>query len=257
MKKVNSNVNHFDPILEGEREELLPAKETTQDMYTDDTIGDPEGAAARQEAQEQASFPDWVFNDYVLSTKTVWGKAWSDGKEHLVPKQTTIDSVINLHKAGEENYLQMVKMAHSTDAARIESLKNGYETVLADATGKDVFPVLKGIGNQVQVALAERAYRKHLYIAAADRVPADQPQPEYVENLQTNMFNAATDAGVWYDLHAHCWNYVQWKNSPVYYVDNEIKLRLVNAARYIDENYRSVKPVVAPTSEQVKLAIAC
>lgn len=256
MKKVNTNVNHFDPLLEGERKELVAEVETTQDMYTDDTIADPEGAAAREEAEITAIFPDWVYGDYELSPKTLWGKAWPDGKDHLVPKQITIDAVIDLHKQGEQHYREMVKLAYSTDETRIKALIDGFETALAGCAGSDHFPLLKGIGDQVQTFLAERAYRKYLFVSAADR-HNDDAMPDYVENLHTNMMTAAANAGVWYELHSHCWNYVQWKNAPRYYVDNAIKLRLVNAARYLDENYRSEQPKLAKTSDYVKTAVAC
>ena len=33
-----AKTNHFDPLWEGEREELLPAKETTQDMFNEITL---------------------------------------------------------------------------------------------------------------------------------------------------------------------------------------------------------------------------
>ncbi len=90
-----AKTNHFDPLLEGEREELLPAKETTQDMYTQDTLADPEGAAARTEV---AAYPDWALNDYEPSPLNYWGKAWPQGNgEHLVPKESTIAAVMENH----------------------------------------------------------------------------------------------------------------------------------------------------------------
>ena len=36
-KKSLATTNHFDPLMEGEREELTAPVETTHDMYTEDT----------------------------------------------------------------------------------------------------------------------------------------------------------------------------------------------------------------------------
>lgn len=251
-----AKTNHFDPMLEGEREELLPAKETTQDMYTQDTLADPEGAATREMT---AAYPDWALNDYEPSATNYWGKPWPQGNgEHLVPKETTIAAVMEHHVQGMATVKDMVAMAHQEQAETIKILKENYESILAGIPDSQKYPVMKGISNAVQVALAERAYAKHLFISAYGSVrDPDAELPEFVQRRQDKVFEAAVTAGIWYDVHQHCWDFVQYKGSPKYYIENDVKFRLINAAKYIDEQYREVKPVVAAAREYVETTLAC
>ena len=53
------------------RKELIADKETTQDMYTEDTNGDPEGAAKRNMPHE---FGAQILATHTLSMVNVWGK---------------------------------------------------------------------------------------------------------------------------------------------------------------------------------------
>ena len=251
-----AKTNHFDPLLEGEREELTAAIETTHDMINDDTLADPEGAAARAQV---AAYPDWALVDYEPSTTTFWGKPWdSAGTEHLVPKQATVTSVMEHHVQGMTTIKEMVAMAHQEQAESIKILKDNYESILAGISDDMKYPVMKGIASAVQTALAERAYAKHLFVAAYGSVrDPDQELPDFVANRQDKVFESAIKAGVWYDVHQHCWNYVQYKGSPKYYVENDVKFRLINAAKYIDEQYREVKAVTAPAREYVQTTLAC
>ena len=251
-----AKTNHFDPLLEGEREELLPAKETTQDMYTQDTLADPEGAAAREEV---AAYPDWALNDYEPSPRNYWGKPWPQGNgEHLVPKESTIAAVMEHHVQGMATVKDMVAMAHQEQGETIKVLKENYESILAGIPDSQKYPVMKGISNAVQVALAERAYAKHLFISAYGSVrDPDAELPEFVQRRQDKVFEAAVTAGIWYDVHQYCWDFVQYKGTPNYYIENDVKFRLINAAKYIDEQYREVKPVVAAAREYVETTLAC
>lgn len=251
-----AKTNHFDPMTEGEREELHPAKETTHDMYTQDTLADPEGAAARTEV---ATYPDWALNDYEPSATTYWGKGWPQGKgEYLVPKEATIAAVMEHHVQGMATIKDMVAMAHQEQAETIKILKENYESILAGIPDAQKYPVMKGISNAVQVALAERAYAKHLFMSAYGSVrDPEQELPEFVQRRQDKVFESAVTAGIWYDVHQHCWNYVQYKGTPNYYIENDVKFRLINAAKYIDEQYREVKPVVAAAREYVETTLAC
>jgi len=52
-------------IFDVEREELVPAVETTDDMYNDDTMGDPEGAEERARP-DAIQLPDYFFKKYAL-----------------------------------------------------------------------------------------------------------------------------------------------------------------------------------------------
>jgi hypothetical protein len=251
-----AKTNHFDPMLEGERKELTSPIETTHDMINDDTLADPEGAAARAEV---AAYPDWALVDYEPSTTDFWGKAWNNaGTEHLVPKQVAVASVMDHHTQGMTTVKEMVAMAHQEQAETIKTLKDNYESILAGISDDMKYPVMKGIANAVQTALAERAYAKHLFVNAYGSVrDPDQELPDFVAKRQDKVFESAIKAGVWYDVHQHCWNYVQYKGSPKYYVENDVKFRLINAAKYIDEQYREVKAATAPAREYVQTTLAC
>ena len=251
-----AKTNHFDPMLEGEREELTSPIETTHDMINDDTIGDPVGAAARAEV---AAYPDWALVDYEPSTTNFWGKAWNNtGTEHLVPKQATVSSVMDHHTQGMTTVKEMVAMAHQEQAETISLLKENYESILAGISANMIFPVMQGISSCTTTALVERAFTKHLFITAYGSVrDPDKELPEFVQRKQDAVFEAAIKAGVWYDVHQHCWNYVQYKGSPRYYVQKPTINRLIKAAESVDSQYREVKPATAPAREYVQTTLAC
>lgn len=255
--KAKTPVAQFDPA-DMEREELTHEVKTKHSDYTPDTLGDPEGSQTRAENVATAEFPDWVYTDYEPSTTTLWGGSWPDGKAHLVPLKSTVDSVIQLHVEGMDNYAGMVDLAMKSEGSTIDLLRDTYDTILTQTPDKYHFGVLRGIGNQVQTLLAERAYRKYLYISAAGRVrDTSKEMPEYVEKLQDSMFTASIDAGVWYTVHQDCWKSVGWKGQPTYYVENEIKYRLINAAKYIDTTHRAVQPVRATMADYSQVALTC
>ena len=67
-----SKTNHSAPLTDGEREERTAPIETTHDRMNDDTLADPDGAAARAEV---ATDPDWATTDCEPSATNRWGKA--------------------------------------------------------------------------------------------------------------------------------------------------------------------------------------
>ena len=250
-----AKTNHFDPLTEGEREELTAPVHTTHDMINDDTMADPEGAARRA---EEATYPDWALTDYEPSLKNYWGKAWPDGKEHLIPKESTVAAVMQHHIDGMANIKDMVALAYSTHDEAIKVLKEHYEGICAGIPQRFVYPVMKGLASQVQTAFAERAYAKHLFVGAYGSVrDPDAELPEFVERRQTKVFEAAADAGMWYEVHNHMWNFNTYKNSPQYYVEQDVKFRLISSAKYIDEQYRAVRSPTAPAREYVQTTLAC
>ena len=252
--KSKTTVTQFDPA-DVEREELTYDVKTRHDHYTEDTLADPEGVAARQ---EHSLYPEWVFNDYTVSKLNIWGKPNEDGKEHLVATASTIDSIMRLHDAGMQSELiaGMVDLASGEHSDTIDTLIDNYTNILHSLSGKSHYAVVKGVGDAATSALAERAYRKHLFISATGRVRDTEAElPPYVEKLQEQMWEAAIDAGVWYKVHNELWSHLQWKGAPKYYVQNDVKLRLVNAAKYIENNHRAVQPIKASTADHKQMAI--
>lgn len=253
--KSKTKVTQFDPS-DLEREELTHDIETRHDHYTDDSIGDPEGAAARAQYQESALYPDWVFNDFTVATHNIWGKRWEDGKEHLVAQQSTIDTVMRLHDEGMSSFTMIDGMTSLADDSTVATMIDNYTNILEAVGSNFHYAVVKGIGDATTTALAERAYRKHLYTAAFGRVrDVNAELPPYVENLQTQAMEASANAGVWYLVHKAVWEHLQWSNAPKYYVLNDVKLRLVNAAKYIEANHRAVQPVKATATDHKQMAI--
>ena len=82
---------HFDPS-EQETKELVYAKETTPDMYTEDTNADPEGAAAR--VVHTADYPAYLFDTFRLD---------EDGK--LTPRNDVVETALTYYTAyGDSSY---------------------------------------------------------------------------------------------------------------------------------------------------------
>jgi len=81
--------------------------------------------------------------------------------------------------------------------------------------------------------------------------------PEYIENLQTRMFEASANAGMWRAIHADLWTHLNWQKAPLYYVDNAIKMDLHQKASYFDKTYRPVAPATATVDDLKKFTIAC
>ena len=76
---------HFDPA-DQETTELLPAKETTQDMYTQDTNADPDGVAARM--VQNRDYPAYLFDTFRL-----------DENGNLQPRQDVVDTALTYFNA--------------------------------------------------------------------------------------------------------------------------------------------------------------
>lgn len=243
-----AKTNHFDPLLEGEREELLPAKETTQDMFNDDSYADPEGAERRalNEQQERQMYPQWILEDYQVSSTDYYGNRWADGKAHLIPKQSFIDGVVACHNEGmQPEFIQGMHAMGEKDSAAQEA----YE-LLSDCYGKMIelgnphtYNLVIGVGNGASNQLAERAYRRYLNDQAVDNLrPEDDPNQDWVLNRGTALTQASVNASVWVRLHAEVWSQAGWGGSPQYVdwaMKSVITKKLVKTANNNDKNHRN------------------
>lgn len=259
MSKSKTKNIQFDPA-DIERVELETHVKTQHEDYTDDSQGDPEGAARRAANVERQLYPDWVFSDYELSTSNIWGKRNPDGKPHLVASSSTIQAILNCHDSGMSNQKEIEGMYSLTSEADVTTLVNHYIQIMDVVGSTQHFAVMRGVGDATTAALAERAYRKYLYRSAYDRAlrttNANAALPEYVENLETRGMEAAAKAGLWHQVHKELWSYTQWKGSPKYYVENEVKLRLVNAAKYIEANHKAVEPIKPTMADHGQMLMA-
>jgi len=205
----------------------------------DDEQGDPEGAERRLKPTANEQFESWVLIDFEASERTYWGKKWPDGKVHLIPRKTTVQRVIDIHMSSWKYVSKSIDMAMAEKRDEYTKIRNHYLGIIAEADSRYHFQILKGVGQTAQTMLAERAYRKDLYLTALNRVkPEEDPNPEFLSTAAARMEQAAIDAGFWVSLHMELWREMEWDGTPTYYVENDIIFRLVQSAKYLDENYR-------------------
>jgi hypothetical protein len=96
---------HFDPS-EVETKEVVYAKETTQDMYTQDTNADPDGAAAR--LVHTADYPAYLFDTYRL-----------DDNGNLVPREDIVEKALLYYKTAANS-----QVPHDDDIENYNSEKD-------------------------------------------------------------------------------------------------------------------------------------
>ena len=253
-----AKTNHFDPLLEGEREELTAAVETTHDMYTEDTIADPEGAEAREEYV--AEYPQFVFNNFEVSSSNIWGRPFKDGKQHLRPTANFIAEIQAEHEEGETNIPGMLKLAEAEEAERIASLTDNFGDIVRSNPYEEysVIMAVKGIAEE---KLANRAFQKQVYNSIAEKEQrTGKPNPGYTaDEAWGTMQTAAVRAGVWYLV----WEEVISAAGGTWFKTNDVKLNVEYAVKKLaqgkadqsDRKHRTEKARV-PTLADYKSAIS-
>lgn len=233
--KPNQSLNF--PGIE-DRVELEYKKETTHDDYTDDTLGDPEGAEARAAARsERLEFPEWVFGNFKLSPVTYYGKPWPDKQQHLIPRELTIDEIMAVHDIGMTDRFVTGCFNLAAMMPNFEEMKQKYLELLDVVSQPMQFDVMNGLQNSVERSLARRAVARFRYNEAADRA---NTKDDYLEGLFSRMESEAMQAGANMLIHRACWRSLQWKNEPKYTrVRNAIVLEQINAAKYVEEKFGS------------------
>lgn len=252
--------------LDNRREPILDVMEhgaTTVADYLDDTIADPEGAANRANASSGDAFPAWIYEDYDYSWKTIWGQPNKDKAQHLIPKQSTIEAVLAIHEQGWNVIGKTLDLARAPgNMGTFMLLKNSYTLMIADADKAYQFPIMNTLSNLTRSALAERAFAKYQYLRAVQRYtkPGEEPKdlPEFVENLQSRMMMAATQAGTWLTIHGECWRLADYSNKPTYNnMDYDIRQRLMNNARYLEKEYKRTPQARPDALTHMSLANEC
>ena len=222
----------------------------------DDPTTDPEGAARRENAAE--AFPPFILQDYKLSKLNFWGKVWADKQEHLIPKNSLVAAVMEVAKNSESNYGGMFRIATGeSNASNFTTLKDGFTYMIATVDDQFKFPLMRALGNLTNQALAERAFQKYMYMAAASRHEDGTDEPEWMLGLKDRMLKASGIAGTYVMIHSECWKMCEYKGLPKYVLDNEVKLRLVNNAKFLDDRYGD-KPKPLPTvADHLAMALDC
>ena len=190
-------------------------------------------------------YPQWILEDYQVSSKDYYGNAWADGKAHLIPKQSFIDGVVACHNEGMlPEFVQGMHTMGEQDSAAQEA----YE-LMSDCYGKMIelgnthtYNLVIGVGNGASNQLAERAYRRYLNDQAVDNLrPEDDPNQDWILNRGTALTHASVNASVWVRLHAEVWSQAGWGGSPQYVdwaMKSVITKKLVKTANNNDKNHR-------------------
>lgn len=220
------------------RKELEYPKETEHAHYTDDTQGDPEGAEARAAGRfDRVDYPEWVFGNFKVSKTTYYGKPWPDKTEHLVPRETTIQEIFEIHEEGMQGDHLDNCLIMGQKMNRFETLQQKYLELVDEAPVELQFGIMRGLGNSVEEALAKRAVSKFRFSEAAARTNMEEDK---LADMFGRAMNDAEKAGALIWIHRECWKLLQWKNEPKYMrVKNSIVLEQIRAAEYIDKTYGS------------------
>jgi hypothetical protein len=245
--KPNQSLNF--PGVE-DRVELESPIKTEHEHYTEDTLADPEGAE-RRSMKDQLEFPEWVYNNFMLSPKTYYGKAWPDGGKHLTPRVNVIKEIMDVHTASMQKEPLEGCMEMGLKMSNFDEIKQAYLQLIDVSPQSMQFDIMNGLGNSVERALARRAISKQRYLEAADRTGTKE---DYLSDLYGYAMRDAETAGALLWIHRDCWRSLQWKSEPKYMrVENSVILEQINAAKRIEEKFGTARNVKqAATSDYAK-----
>lgn len=236
------------------RTEMEYPKETEHAHYTDDTQGDPEGAEQRAAgAYDRLEFPEWIFGNFKLSPNTFWGKRWPDGKEHLVPRERTIEDILAVHESimTEEKITGALKLGLAMPG--FAALKDKYLDLITEATGQIQFGVMRGLQNTTEEALARRAVTRWRYNEAHDR---KNTTDEQLQKIFDRAMADSETAGALIMIHREAWRLLQWKNEPNYMrIRNAVIMEQVSSARWMETTYGNKDSVSRATEREYSEAM--
>lgn len=249
MTDIKSNQSLNFPGVE-DRVELESPIKTEHDHYTDDTIGDPEGAERRAQA-DKLEYPEWVYNNFIPSKKTYYGKPWPDGGEHLIPRAFVIKQIMDVHEASMQPEPIEGCMKMGEKMTGFAEIRHAYAVLLDTLPSTMHFDFMNSIGDMTNRALARRAISKQRYLEAAERTGTKE---EYLSDQYTRAMTNSEQAGAMLWIHRDCWRTLQWKGEPKYLrVENAVVLEQISAARNIEERYGTKSNVkLAATGDYVK-----
>lgn len=262
LEQLTVNPDHSTNIrrdLDTRDEPLVSAQAVDQERMlklVDDPTTDPEGATTR--ASSSDAFPAWILEEYKLSRSSYWGKPNLDGKDHLIPKESLIRAVIQVHKNGEETIGKMIELAHGTsNAVNFKAMMESHEFMFMTMDKNFLYPMMNGLNNLTRGAFADRAFTKYSFLSALQRQKPDTDLPDYMDFLKERMLQAAAMCGTCVAVHSKMWTIMQYKNSPTYTVDNEIKMKLVQNAQYLEKRNKPIEAPRPSAEDQRSLAALC
>ena len=224
------------------------------DLYLQDPTTDPD--ISQRQAMAGNDYPPFVFVDYQLSNKSYWGKPNQDGKDHLIPKKEAITQVYEIHLQGEKTLGKMVELARMpANAANFKIIEDAYGVMIAGTDTEYQFPLMSSLGSITSRAFAERAFQKYMYLQAAAKLNPDEEPPEWFGLMVDRMTKASAACGTWSWVHLCAWQKLEWKGSPVYNnVMNDIIMRMVNNAKYLEKTYGPTKRELPKVSDHYAVA---
>lgn len=246
--------------LDNREEPLVAAQAVDQERMlkaVDDPTTDPEGAERRADTAE--AYPFWVLEEYRPSKSTYWGKPNPDGKEHLIPKESLVKAVIQTHINGEATLGKMIELAHgATNAVSFKALTESYEFMFMTADKSYLYSIMNSLSGITRAAFADRAFTKYSFLSALQRQKPDVVDlPEYMDFLKERMLQSATMCGTWASIHSKMWTLMEYKNSPTYVVDNEIRMKLVQNAKFLESRNKPIEAPRPTQEDQRSLAAMC
>jgi hypothetical protein len=223
-------------------------------LYLQDPTTDPD--IAQRQAQSGNEYPPFVFVDYHLSSKSYWGKPNADGKDHLVPKREAIAQVYQIHLDGEKTIGKMIELARQpANAANFLLIEQSFTKMLASTDVEYQFPIMNSLASMTSRAFAERAFQKYMYLAAAAKLKDGEEPPEWFGGMTDRMTKASAACGTWSWVHLCAWRQLEWSGSPTYNnVMNDIIMRMVNNARYLEKQFGPTKRELPKVSDHYAVA---
>tara|TARA_B100000508_G_scaffold10208_2_gene7265 strand:- start:1598 stop:2410 length:813 start_codon:yes stop_codon:yes gene_type:complete len=237
------------------RKELLPAQETTEDMYRPDTNADPEGAERRENTGD---FPRWVYNEHMLSNVNVFGNPFgmvyvggtahnfADGNPHLVPTGEYITHVVDTYKrVMQEDFVIPMK-----ESAKEDIKSDWYQVKVKSvslASTVQQWREYEGTLASLMHALANRAIKRVRWESMRDNNDSGEATTAQ-ENAFASMLEASAQAGIYYHLLEETQK-IRGKKMPdftgdylVTKVTYEVKNSLQSSANWMDVTYRNTEP---------------
>lgn len=224
------------------------------DLYQQDPSTDPD--IQQRQAMSGNDYPPFVFVDYSLSNKSYWGKPNADGKDHLIPRKEAIAQVFELHLQGEATIGKMIELARGpANLANFKLIEDAYSVMIAGLDIEYQFPIMSSLGSITSRAFAERAFQKYMYLQAASKLNPDEEPPEWFGAMTDRMTKASAACGTWSWVHLCAHRTLEWKGTPTYNnVMNDIIMRMVNNAKYLEKTYGPTKRELPKVSDHYAVA---
>ena len=244
------------------RKELINGIETTEDMQSPDTNGDPEGSENRANRVE---FADFLLENHFASMQNTWGKPWGtvsvrdnktgnyvkhnfdDGNPHLVPTSLYIEEVMQAHKMiMEMDYVHgMCSMAKSGDCVESDYFQAKIKAVASTSTTLQ-WREYEGILASLQHFLAIRAIKRYTYDEIVRKNDSGE-STDRQDSAREQAESASVDAGQQYLLLEETQK-IRGKQMPDFFsewqlgqVERAIQRQLQDTANYLEVNYGSKK----------------